>query len=112
MCVSTGIARVKEALETNDWAADEDQEDQEDFGSVDADDIVFSSDGVDAELAGFQGEMFGLKMALVSKSEKDSDHEDEVTHGEGTSAAEGQQEVDVEGLELLMLRMQALRGGS
>jgi hypothetical protein len=99
----TGIARLKEALEANDWASNED-----DFGVDDFDDLEDEeSMGFGAEAAELEMEMFGMKRAIYRTGEDDEDEDGEK---EGGSKDDEDEEDEVEKLEALMLRMQAVRG--
>jgi hypothetical protein len=97
-----GLERIKEALETNDWAAEDVLQDLDglDVGDEDGE----QESGFGAEAAEMEREMLGLKMAI---------------HGGGSEAQklgeeeEGDvqdQELQVEQLEAMMLRMQAIKG--
>jgi hypothetical protein len=99
----TGIARLKEALEANDWASNED-----DFGVDDFDDLEDEeSMGFGAEAAELEMEMFGMKRAIYGTRENDEDEDGEK---EGGNKDDKGEEDEVEKLEALMLRMQAVRG--
>ena len=93
-----GIERLKEALETNDWENNElgegislkdlDEEDEGGEGSI----------GFGIEAAEMEMEMFGMKQAIYGGG-----NEEEINDEEG-------QDEDVEQLQAMMLRMQAVRG--
>ncbi len=93
-----GIERLKEALETNDWESNElgeelsleDLEGEEEGGE--------GSIGFGIEAAEMEMEMFGMKQAIYGSS-----------NGEDGDDEEGQDE-EVEQLQAVMLRMQAVRG--
>lgn len=94
-----GVARLKEALETNDWEGGdnngddinpEDFDDDEDEGSV----------GFGIDPKELEGEMVGMKQAIYGGTMG----EDEGGGGE----AEG--DLEVEQLQAMMLKMQAVRG--
>lgn len=107
-----GMLRVKEVLETHDWSASTGSQD------LDADpDIDFGSDDdLEKELLGFSGsadtpgfghevhelerEMLGLRMAI------------ERGGGDGVEDDEKDEELKVESMDALMMRMSALRGMS
>jgi Alpha and gamma adaptin binding protein p34 len=99
-----GIARLKEALEANDWAAIDDEDDfgLDDFGDLeDEDDMGFGAEAAELEM-----EMFGMKRAIYEAGGKDGDED-----GKGREREDDEdQEDEVEKLEALMLRMQAVRG--
>lgn len=86
----TGIPRLREALEANDWAgADVDE------------DLVFDdeeSEGDEDDMAPFTGQRGELREALSSLRAEDDGEEDDGTAEE------------VEHLEKMMLKMTALRG--
>jgi len=101
-----GIARLKEALEANDWAGGEDDESPDDL------DLEGESDwdenrGFGSEAAEIEAEMFGMKQAIYGVGEEYGND-----GGEKAKEREEDQEDEVEQLEGLMLRMQAMRGES
>jgi hypothetical protein len=99
----TGIARLKEALEANDWAANEDDFGVDDFGDLeDEDDMGFGAEAAELEM-----EMFGMKRAIYGVGEEGEDDDGEK---EDRKKDEEDEEDEVEKLEALMLRMQAVRG--
>jgi hypothetical protein len=93
-----GIERLREALETNDWESNElgeelsledlEDEDEEGEGSI----------GFGIEAAEMEMEMFGMKQAIYGGN-----------NGEEMDD-EGGQDEEVEQLQAMMLRMQAVRG--
>lgn len=100
-----GMPRVKEVLETHDWSMTssgvEDDVDSED-GLEDQLLGMSSSRGFGDEVHELEREMFGLRMAI----ERGGDGGDE---GE-TEHDAGDDELDVETMEALMMRMQAIKG--
>jgi hypothetical protein len=93
----TSISRLKEALEANDWAANDDLLDLDDPGE----------DGdFGAEVAELEMEMFGMR-EVIHNGEEEEEMEDDKLCGEGEKENE---EDGVEKLEAMMLRMQAVRG--
>jgi len=91
------MERLKEALEANDWEA---SEELDDLGFED-----FDGDGDDADSLGFgieaaemEMEMFGMKQAIYGGTQ---DKEE---------ADEGERDEDVEQLQAMMLKLQAVRG--
>ncbi|XHG01125.1 hypothetical protein AWENTII_004526 [Aspergillus wentii] len=103
-----GMRRIKEVLETHDWTASEDP----DVGNLD-DDLERHLLGLDDDDTGFglevnelEREMVGLRMAIErgggdgGSSDEDEDEDD------------GDDEIKVESMEALMLRMQAIKGMS
>lgn len=95
-----GKARLKEALEANDWEA-VGLDDDFDLDALDEDDE--GSTGFGMEATELEMEMFGMKTAVRGTAE----NEDE-SSGEPTE----EKEEDVEQLEAMMLRLQAVRGKS
>jgi Alpha and gamma adaptin binding protein p34 len=93
-----GIERLREALETNDWESNELGEELslEDLG--DGEEEGDGSIGFGIEAAEMEMEMFGMKKAIYGGS-----------NGEEMDDEEGQDE-EVEQLQMMMLRMQAVRG--
>jgi hypothetical protein len=93
-----GIERLREALETNDWESNElgeelSLEDLEDGGEEGEGSIGFGIEAAEMEM-----EMFGMKQAIYGGN-----------NGEEMDDEEGQDE-EVEQLQAMMLRMQAVRG--
>lgn len=106
----TGIARLKEALEANDWASNEDDFGIDDFGDLEDEESM----GFGAEAAELEMEMFGMKRAIYGIGEEDDEDEggkkkDEI---KDEIKDEEDEEGEVEKLEALMLRMQAVRGNA
>jgi len=94
-----GIERLKEALEANDWEGGDDLGDElnlEDFEIEEEDDEGSLGFGIDP--AEMEGEMFGMKQAIYGGGDEE----------EGAEEPEGDKEV--EQLQAMMLRMQAVRG--
>jgi hypothetical protein len=93
-----GIERLREALETNDWESNELSEsiDLEDFdkGEGEGEENI----GFGIEAAEMEMEMFGMKQAIYRSS-----------NGEENDDEEGGDK-EVEQLQAMMLRMQAVRG--
>lgn len=89
-----GIQRLKEALEANDWAGDDEDLDQDLLDEDDADDLGFGVDSAEAE-----ADMFGMKQAIYGR-DVDMAGENE----------EGVADKEVEKLQAMMMRMQAVRG--
>ncbi|KAJ5485301.1 hypothetical protein N7539_005289 [Penicillium diatomitis] len=102
-----GMPRIKEVLETHDWSTPSPAED------LDDEDFGFDEDDLETELLGFgqrshtsgfgqevhelEREMLGLRMAI------------ERGGGDGDSDDDGNEELKVESIEGLMMRMQAIR---
>ncbi|CAG7943985.1 unnamed protein product [Penicillium olsonii] len=99
-----GMPRIKEVLETHDWsmtsAGVEDDADSED-GLEDQLLGMGSSRGFGNEVHELEREMFGLRMA-IERGGGDGD-EDEDGHDDDDK------EIDVETMESLMMRMQAIK---
>lgn len=92
-----GIARIKEALEANDWGGGDGQSDSLDLGSdeEDTDEV-----GSRAEAAEIEREMFGMRNAIYDQGpSKDPEEED----GD-------EDELKVEELERLMVKVQVIKG--
>lgn len=94
---SQGVARLREALEANDWNADDPDLDDfdpiiDDFGEDDE-----ASLGFDIDPKEMEEEMKGMKEAIygagLSMNEEGGDHDEEV-----------------EKLQAMMMKMQAVRG--
>lgn len=90
-----GMERLKEALEANDWEA---SAELDDLGFED-----FEDDGEDTESLGFGAEAAELEMEMVGMKQ--------AIHG-GTQDKEedGGRDEDVEQLQAMMLRLQAVKG--
>ncbi|RAK88461.1 hypothetical protein BO79DRAFT_245753 [Aspergillus costaricaensis CBS 115574] len=100
-----GMRRIKEVLETHDWAATEDAEtgllndgidddlERELLGLDDAD------NGFDLEVDELQREMVGLRMAIERGGGDGFDDDDD----------EGDEELRVDAVEALLLRMRAIK---
>jgi hypothetical protein len=97
---AVGIERVKEALETTDWAGDDDLDELDALGEEfgDDDDLQFS-DSFAAEEAEMGLELLGLKTAIAG--------------GDETQELTEQDEQDqVEELGRMMAKLQAIKGSS
>ncbi|CAG8877075.1 unnamed protein product [Penicillium nalgiovense] len=106
-----GMPRIKEVLETHDWSmaggnSGVDGDDDPDMDSEDdLEDQLLGlggSRGFGNEVHELEREMFGLRMAIErgggdGDEGGDSDHDD------------GEDEIDVESMEALMMRMQAIK---
>ncbi|KAJ5216282.1 Alpha/gamma-adaptin-binding protein p34 [Penicillium cinerascens] len=99
-----GMPRIKEVLETHDWAASGDTLDADDLGSDDDFDDFVSGDksthsrGFGEEVNELEREMFGLRMAIERGGDGHEDSEED-ENGEDK----------VESIEALMMRMQSIR---
>ncbi|KAJ5383453.1 Alpha/gamma-adaptin-binding protein p34 [Penicillium concentricum] len=105
-----GMPRIKEVLETHDWSmvGGDSSFDGDNDPDMDSDDDLQDqllglggSRGFGDEVHELEREMFGLRMAIErgggDGDEDDSDHDD------------GEDEIDVESMEALMMRMQAIK---
>ncbi|GAB0137166.1 hypothetical protein EsDP_00005446 [Epichloe bromicola] len=116
----TGIARVKEALESNDWAQDDAEEDVSEFGDfqddkehLDAETLDFGYDGADFkglkraiwEAGAEDGAVAGETSASATASSRD------VLQGDGGDVEAGEDEEDKEvvAMENMMRKLQAVR---
>ena len=104
----TGLARLKEALETNDWEGDDADGlgfEELDLGEDDGD----GEGGFEAEAKEVEREMLEMRRAIYESGEGGEDD-----GGEGAEEEEEEEEVgednQVEELESMMLKMQAIRG--
>jgi len=99
-----GIERLKEALEANEWdGGGEDVDGEINFDDLGADDEdEDGSLGFGISAAEMEMEMFGMKQAIYGGG---SDREEEIRDEE-----EGDEEI--EQLQAMMLKMQAVRGMS
>jgi hypothetical protein len=101
------MRRIREILETHDWAAPSEDADPGGFSDDGLEEHLLGLDrgenGFDLEVNELEREMLGLRMAIEHGGD-DVDHQDE------------DEEIDdglkVESLEALMMRMQAIRGMS
>ena len=102
-----GIARLKEALESNDWNAIDDDEidafeglldEDDDFGEDDDGSLGFGIDPKELE-----EEMRGMKEAIYGGT---------LPGDEGKKEEDGEENLDkeVEKLQAMMMKMQAVRG--
>jgi Alpha and gamma adaptin binding protein p34 len=94
--------RVREALEANDWGGDDSAsfgsfEDGEDDDGEGMDPLKFIGDEMEREMFGLHNAIFG----------GESDAGGDSAHGE---AEDEDEEVQVEKLEAMMMRMAALKG--
>ena len=101
-----GVERLKEALEANDWEGDndlaeglnpEDFDIDDDFGSEGEGSTGFGIEATEMEM-----EMFGMKQAIYGGALNET--------GENEQETEPDQEV--EKLQSMMLKMQAVKGRS
>ncbi|KAL4909097.1 hypothetical protein BDW74DRAFT_145981 [Aspergillus multicolor] len=102
-----GMRRVKEVLETHEWAGDDD-ENPETCLPDDDDDLERELLELDEEANGFnnevdelQREMVGLRFAIERGGDGNIDDDDE-----------GDEELCVDAVEALLTRMRAIKGGS
>ncbi|KAF7712610.1 Uncharacterized protein PECH_003009 [Penicillium ucsense] len=114
-----GMPRIKEVLETHDWSTPSPAEDLDDegFGFDDEDDLETEllgfgqrshTSGFGQEVHELEREMLGLRMAIERGGGDGDSDEDE--NGEGfVNRDDGDEELKVESIEGLMMRMQAIR---
>ncbi|GIJ82024.1 hypothetical protein Asppvi_000527 [Aspergillus pseudoviridinutans] len=99
-----GMRRIREILETHDWAAPSEDADPGGFSEDDLEEHLLGLDrgenGFDLEVNELEREMLGLRMAIEHGGD-DVDEQDE--------DGENDDELKVESLEALMMRMQAIR---
>lgn len=102
-----GMPRIKEVLETHDWSMTGGSSGLDEDPEVDSEDDLqdhllglSGSRGFGDEVNQLEREMFGLRMAIErgggDGDGDDDDHDDD--------------EIDVESMEALMMRMQAIKG--
>jgi len=94
-----GIARIKEALEANDWSTGEGDGFQSDDLGLGGGEEEDGTEGFGAEAAEMEREMFGMRNAIYGEGQYQS--------GEGD---EQDEELKVEQLGNLMLKMQVVKG--
>ncbi|KAL3475644.1 alpha and gamma adaptin binding protein p34-domain-containing protein [Aspergillus californicus] len=99
-----GMRRIKEVLETHDWAGGEDEDEEPDTTGHDDDDLERELLGLDKDGGGFglevnelEREMVGLRFAIDGGNEN-SDEENE-----------GDEEIRVDAVEALLTRMRAIK---
>lgn len=106
-----GMHRIKEVLETHDWSmvGGDDGFDEDNDPAMDSDDDLQdqllglgSSRGFGDEVHELEREMFGLRMA-IERGGGDGDERDDSDNDDG------EDEFDVESMETLMMRMQAIK---
>ncbi|KAJ5405694.1 hypothetical protein N7465_006978 [Penicillium sp. CMV-2018d] len=106
-----GMPRIKEVLETHDWSTvgGDSGFDGDNDPDVDSDDDLQDqllgmggSRGFGDEVHELEREMFGLRMA-IERGGGDGDERDDSDHDDG------EDEIDVESMEALMMRMQAIK---
>ncbi|KAJ5959211.1 uncharacterized protein N7479_006361 [Penicillium vulpinum] len=106
-----GMPRVKEVLETHDWSmvGGDSGFDGDNDPDMDSDDDLEDhllglngTRGFGDEVHELEREMFGLRMA-IERGGGDGDERDDSDHDDGDD------EIDVESMEALMMRMQAIK---
>ena len=95
-----GIARVKEALEANDWGGGDGDDFQSESPGLGSDEDADGEVGFKAEAAEIEREMFGMRSAIYGQGSSDDPEE-----GDGDD--EG---LEVEELERLMVKVQVIKG--
>ena len=111
-----GMQRIRQILETHDWSEDTDTDNDanaEGTGLED-DDLeehllgLDSSRGFNLEVNELEREMVGLRFAI----ERGGDGSDFGDMEDGDEDGDGDDDIKVESMEALMLRMQAIKGMS
>ncbi|KAF4151287.1 hypothetical protein CNMCM6069_004181 [Aspergillus lentulus] len=101
-----GMRRIREILETHDWAAPSEDADPGGFSDDGLEEHLLGLDpgenGFDLEVNELEREMLGLRMAIEHGGDDGDDHDED----EDEEDDEG---LKVESLEALMMRMQAIR---
>ena len=100
-----GIRRIREVLETHDWA-DSPNADLDDDLEKELMDLDKGESGFSLEVDELQREMVGLRFAIEhggGSASEDDEHDNSERHG-------ANEEEQVESLEALMLRMKSMRG--
>ncbi|RHZ44723.1 adaptin-binding domain-containing protein, partial [Aspergillus thermomutatus] len=97
-----GMRRIREILETHDWAAPSDDAGPDGFGDDGLEEHLLGLDhgenGFDLEVNELEREMLGLRMAIEHGGDGIDDEDEDDEDG-----------LKVESLEALMMRMQAIR---
>ncbi|KAA6408692.1 MAG: hypothetical protein FRX48_07774 [Lasallia pustulata] len=102
----TGLARLKEALETNDWEGDD--ADGLGFEGLDlGEDDGDGEGGFEAEVKEVEREMLEMRRAIYESGEGRED--DGVEGADEKEEEEEGRDIQVEELESMMLKMQAIR---
>ncbi|SLM37748.1 Alpha/gamma-adaptin-binding protein p34 [Lasallia pustulata] len=101
----TGLARLKEALETNDWEGDD--ADGLGFEGLDlGEDDGDGEGGFEAEVKEVEREMLEMRRAIYVSGEGRGD---DGVEGAEEEEEEEERDIQVEELESMMLKMQAIR---
>jgi hypothetical protein len=96
-----GVERLKEALEANEWDGDDDLDDEVNLDDFEADDDeAEGSIGFGIGAAETRDEMAGMKRAIYSGGADEEDEIDDEPAGDK----------EIEQLQAMMLKMQAVRG--
>jgi hypothetical protein len=102
------MPRIKEVLETHDWSMSGssvlDEGDDVDSDDGLEDQLLGTSRGFGNEVHELEREMFGLRMAIERGGGDGDEEDDDIGHDDGDD------ELDVETMEALMMRMQAIKG--
>ena len=95
-----GLQRLKEALEANEWGGGEEYGGEIDFDNLEDDDDVDETGSLDFGIGRdeMKDEMAGMKKAIYGGGDDEDDEMKDVD------------EEEVEKLQALMLKMQAVRG--
>ncbi|KAK2813377.1 hypothetical protein FQN50_000692 [Emmonsiellopsis sp. PD_5] len=98
-----GMPRIKEVLQTNEWTSTRHTGDDQDGLA----DFLLDSDeenGFDKEAGELEREMFGLRLAIEKGGDDDGGEAHDLDHGDDED-----DELHVEKMDGLMLRMQAIK---
>lgn len=102
-----GMRRIREILETNDWAAPSEDAAPGGISGDGLEEHLLGLDcgenGFDLEVNELEREMLGLRMAIEHGGDGGEDQDEDEDNDDG---------LKVESLEALMMRMQAIRGMS
>lgn len=106
------MRRVKEVLETHEWAGDEEPDTDLPDDVDDLERELLSMDerdsGFNKEVNELEREMVGLRFAIGRGGRDAGDSDD----GWDDDEREGDEELRVESVEALLTRMRAIKGGS
>jgi hypothetical protein len=92
-----GLERLKEALEANDWGGGEELAEELDLENLEDEDDSEGSLGFGIDRSEMEEEMAGMKQAIYGGEVEENE-------------ADAEQDHEVEKLQAMMLKMQAVRG--
>lgn len=114
------MSRVKEALETIDWGASSsgldhilDDDDDNDGGEMEEDEERERKDkSIEIEVEELERELFGMGQPILSADDVARHERDDAGNAgdEEGEGSDGDQEQQIQGLERMMSKLQALRG--